>query len=35
MLLEPDGFLTELTKMYTRNKETGTVWVTLTFSPFL
>lgn len=29
MLLEPDGFLTELTKMYTRNKETGTVWVTL------
>ncbi|MDA9099017.1 signal recognition particle subunit SRP14 [bacterium] len=29
MLLESDGFLTELTKMYERQKVSGTVWVTL------
>ena len=29
MILENDGFLTELTKMYERNKTIGTVWVTL------
>ena len=28
-ILENDSFLTELTKMYERNKTTGTVWVTL------
>ena len=29
MFLETDGFLTELTKMYERQKASGTVWVTL------
>lgn len=29
MRLENDGFLTELTKMYERNKASGTVWVTV------
>uniref|UniRef100_A0A7S0SFP1 Signal recognition particle 14 kDa protein n=1 Tax=Mantoniella antarctica TaxID=81844 RepID=A0A7S0SFP1_9CHLO len=29
MLVENDSFLTELTKMYERNKASGTVWVTL------
>ncbi|GBG79987.1 hypothetical protein CBR_g30248 [Chara braunii] len=33
VLLEPDPFLNELTKLYERNKQSGTVWVTLKHSP--
>jgi|TARA_B110000305_G_scaffold66397_1_gene74290 signal recognition particle subunit SRP14 len=29
VLLENDQFLTELTKMYERNRESGSVWVTM------
>ena len=29
VLLENDRFLTELTKMYERNRESGSVWVTI------
>lgn len=29
MLLEPDPFLNELTKLYERNRTQGTVWVTM------
>eukprot|EP00246_Nothoceros_aenigmaticus_P008857 TRINITY_DN23_c0_g1_i2.p1 TRINITY_DN23_c0_g1~~TRINITY_DN23_c0_g1_i2.p1 ORF type:complete len:115 (-),score=11.47 TRINITY_DN23_c0_g1_i2:104-448(-) len=29
VFLEPDPFLTELTKLYERNRQSGTVWVTL------
>lgn len=28
-LLEPDPFLSELHKMYDRNKKSGTVWITM------
>ncbi|CAA7404540.1 unnamed protein product [Spirodela intermedia] len=33
VLLQPDPFLNELTSMYERNKEKGSVWVTLKRSP--
>lgn len=29
VFLEPDPFLNELTKLYERNRQSGTVWVTL------
>ena len=29
MLLDNDSFLTDLTKMYLKNKSSGTVWVTM------